>query len=118
MAERYKLAGALREVQSLTPSEILIENMVVRTSDTSKIGLMLEGLMNNSDGSGPSHLAKYVIELNASPMFSQVLIIAQQETEKTTEIRRKGMIPFKIEGHFIEILSEVTLAAAMVKEAP
>ena len=55
---------------------------------------------------GASHLAKYVVDLNSSLMFSQVVIISQSELENDPLLRRKGALPFKIEGQFVAALDE------------
>ena len=106
LAERYKLLSALIEIQSLTPPGILIKNLSLDNDSKARNGLMLEGVVMGVNGSGASHLAKYVVDLNSSLMFSQVVIISQSELENDPLLRRKGALPFKIEGKFIAALDE------------
>lgn len=106
LAARYKLVSALSEVQSLTPDGILLKKMILKADVKERTGLSMEGVVIDVDGTAASHLAKYVVELNASPMFTQVFITSQSETEEAAAMKLKGVLPFKVEGRFVDALSE------------
>jgi len=99
LTERYKLVCAISEIQNLTPKEILIKSMKLTANRELGNSIQLTGIVIDTNESAGIHLAKYVVDLNASPLFSRVLILPMEDQE-VAEWKDKGAVPFKIEGRF------------------
>ncbi len=94
LAERHRLAAILAEVQQLTPPGFRIKKLEL--DPAAEPGFLLDGVVLEHVGDSESYLTKYVVDLNASPLFATVTLKDDADSDKAMALKRRGILPFVI----------------------